>query len=53
MMGMGHPGMGQMAQTMQNPAAMMMPGMMQPAHNPLDMPFRFQFPQQTQDPNDG
>lgn len=38
---------------MQNPAGMMMPGMMQPAHNPLDMPFRFQFPQQMQDPNDG
>ncbi len=30
---------------MQNPANMMMPGMIQPAHNPLDLPFRFQFPQ--------
>jgi hypothetical protein len=26
---------------MQAPPGMMMPGMMQPAHNPLDMPFRF------------
>ena len=33
---------------------MMMPGMMQQqVHNPLDMPFRFQFPQQVQDQMDG
>jgi hypothetical protein len=29
-----------MNQAMQN-QAMMMPGMMQAAHNPLDLPFRF------------